>query len=111
LHVGRYLAGDYGATFQVTRRFDNGIEIGAYATLTNVPFSVFGEGSFDKGFIVHIPLDNVLPVHTKNDFEFDFSPLTRDGGQMLENEQMLYRYLQDGGEGELRANWDEVLRP
>jgi hypothetical protein len=111
LHVGRYLAGDYGATFEMTRRFDNGIEIGAYATLTNVPFSVFGEGSFDKGFIIHIPLDNVLPVNTQNLFALDFSPLTRDGGQRLEGEQTLYRYIQDSGEGDLRANWDEVLRP
>jgi hypothetical protein len=111
LHVGRYLAGDYGATFQMTRRFDNGIEIGAYATLTNVPFSVFGEGSFDKGFIIEIPVENLEPVNTKSNFSLDFSPLTRDGGQRLVGEQTLYRYVQDASEGDLRANWDEVLRP
>jgi hypothetical protein len=111
LHVGRYLAGDYGATFEMTRRFDNGIEIGAYATFTNVPFSTFGEGSFDKGFIIHIPLDNVLPINTKDIFALDFSPLTRDGGQRLLGEQLLYGYTQDANEGDLRANWDEVLRP
>jgi hypothetical protein len=111
LHVGRYLAGDYGATFEMTRRFDNGIEIGAYATLTNVPFSEFGEGSFDKGFIIHIPIENLAPVNSPDDFVLDFSPLTRDGGQRLEGEQTLYRYLEDASEGDLRANWDEALRP
>ena len=30
VHAGRYLAGDYGATFEVTRRFASGIEIGAF---------------------------------------------------------------------------------
>ena len=34
IHAGRYLAGDYGATFEVTRRFSTGIEIGAFATFT-----------------------------------------------------------------------------
>jgi hypothetical protein len=111
LHVGRYLAGDYGATLEMTRRFDNGMEIGVYGTLTNVPFSVFGEGSFDKGFIIRIPLDNLLPVNTQNVFSLDFSPLTRDGGQRLEGEQTLYRYIQNQSEGDLRANWDEVLHP
>lgn len=111
LHVGRYLAGDYGATFQMTRRFDNGIEIGAYATLTNVPFHVFGEGSFDKGFIINIPVEDLEPINTKDTFSLNFSPLTRDGGQRLSGEQTLYRYLQDASEGDIRANWDEVLRP
>ena len=46
--AGKYLAGDYGATFSFSRTFNNGWEIGAYATLTNVAFSTFGEGSFDK---------------------------------------------------------------
>ena len=57
VHAGRYLAGDYGATIEVTRHFASGVEIGAFATFTNVPFSEFGEGSFDKGIIVRIPFE------------------------------------------------------
>ena len=56
LDGGRYLAGDYGATFSLSRNFNNGWEIGAYATLTNVKFSTFGEGSFDKGITLKVPL-------------------------------------------------------
>ena len=111
LHVGRYLAGDYGATLQVTRRFDSGVEIGIYATLTNVPFSVYGEGSFDKGFIVRIPLDYVVPLNTPTVANLDFSPLTRDGGQSVEDEDRLYYVTRPASEGELLSNWNKVLDP
>jgi hypothetical protein len=109
--AGRYLAGDYGATFQVTRRFDSGVEIGIYATLTNVPFHTFGEGSFDKGFIIRIPVDSLLPVNTQSVMRMDFSPLTRDGGQMVESEFSIYGAVQRSSEGELLTHWDKVLRP
>ena len=56
LDAGRYLAGDYGATFSLSRTFNNGWEIGAFATLTDVKFSTFGEGSFDKGITLKAPL-------------------------------------------------------
>jgi len=111
VHAGRYLAGDYGATFQVTRRFANGIEIGAYATLTNVPFSVFGEGSFDKGFIIRIPLGDLVPLHTQEVADLSFTPLTRDGGQRLEGEATLHDLLQRSSEGEMLQTWEKVLYP
>jgi len=111
IHAGRYLAGDYGATFQVTRRFANGIEIGAYATFTNVPFSVFGEGSFDKGFIIRIPLGDILPLHTQEVADMSFSPLTRDGGQRLDGEMTLHQLLQRSSEGDMLQNWEQVLYP
>ncbi len=37
LRAGRYLAGDDGVTLEITRRFSTGVEIGAFATKTNVP--------------------------------------------------------------------------
>ena len=56
LDAGKYLAGDYGATLSLSKNFNNGWEIGAFATLTDVPFSTFGEGSFDKGITLKAPL-------------------------------------------------------
>ena len=49
ISVGKYLAGDEGATFNFSRRFDNGLKFGFYFTKTNVTSEQFGEGSFDKG--------------------------------------------------------------
>ena len=36
--AGRYLARDWGATFSLDRAFRNGWKVGAFATLTDVPF-------------------------------------------------------------------------
>ena len=41
-NAGRYLAGDWGATTTVSRKFGGGWEVGGYATFTDVPFSQFG---------------------------------------------------------------------
>jgi len=111
VHAGRYLAGDYGATFQVTRRFDSGVEIGAYATFTNVPFSKFGEGSFDKGIIIRIPVGAVAPLNTQAVARLDFSPVTRDGGQRLYGEESLHDTLRRSSENEIITSWDSILEP
>ena len=55
LSMGQYLAGDRGGTLDVSRVFQNGVKIGAYATRTNVSYAAFGEGSFDKGLYIMIP--------------------------------------------------------
>ena len=57
LDAGQYLAGDRGYTLRVGRKFGNSWHMGAYATVTNVPFAKFGEGSYDKGIFAEIPLD------------------------------------------------------
>ncbi|HEY3777686.1 MAG TPA: YjbH domain-containing protein [Rhizomicrobium sp.] len=109
--AGRYLAGDTGATFTITRRFSTGVEIGAFATFTNVPFSQFGEGSFDKGFIIRIPMDFMVPLDSQSDFDMNLRPVTRDGGQMLEPEQVLYDALRRTDYGELLDDADEIVHP
>jgi membrane-associated phospholipid phosphatase len=83
LQAGRYLAGDVGATLDVSRSFSNGVTIGAWATKTNVSAEQFGEGSFDKGIYVNIPFDALLPVSTSDTAFMAWNPLTRDGGARL----------------------------
>lgn len=85
IHAGRYLAKDIGATFEVQKRFANGWSIGAFATLTNVPFEVFGEGSFDKGLIFKIPFDLYSPRNTRGAYRLNIRSINRDGGRMIEN--------------------------
>lgn len=83
LSVGRYLAGDVGATLDVKRIFSNGVTAGAWATKTNVSAADFGEGSFDKGLYVTIPFDVMLPKSTAGNGTLVWNPLTRDGGARL----------------------------
>jgi hypothetical protein len=111
LHVGRYLAGDYGGTIEFTRRFADGVEIGAYATFTNVPFAKFGEGSFDKGIIVRIPLEWPLPIRSPDVYDFTLRSLSRDGGQRLEDDDSLYEETTRTGYGEIYGHINDVTNP
>ena len=52
INAGRYLAGDWGITTNLSRRFGSGWVVGGYATFTDVPFAEFGEGSFVKQFML-----------------------------------------------------------
>jgi hypothetical protein len=111
VHGGRYLAGDYGATFEIRRKFSTGVEIGAFATLTNVPFRKFGEGSFDKGIFISIPFEWALPVFTRSAYPLEIRSITRDGGARLAGDNSLYRRLFDSSRPQLEENIDEILQP
>jgi hypothetical protein len=110
VRAGRYLAGDYGGTLELYRRFDTGIIIGAWLTLTNVPFSKFGEGSFDKGIRIVIPTEWALPFGSTNTFEEDLRPIQRDGGQPLNNDAILYDMTQSSSYGDLERQWPHVFQ-
>lgn len=103
--AGRYLAGDYGATFSLTRTFANGWEIGGFFTLTDVPFDEYGEGSFDKGLRLTIPFGWGLPYETRSQISTTLKPLTRDGGQRLIVENRLYDSVREGDAQGLRDDW------
>jgi len=85
VHAGRYLAKDIGATIEIQKRFANGWAVGAFATLTDVPFDVFGEGAFDKGLIFSIPFDLYSPKNTRGSYRAILRSINRDGGRMLDN--------------------------
>ena len=85
LHIGRYLAKDKGATFEIRRTFDNGFSVGAFATFTNVSASDFGEGSFDKGLYFKIPFNTFTQYDNKGSYSTIIRSLQRDGGQKLDD--------------------------
>jgi len=109
LRAGRYLARDWGATFELTRRFASGIEIGLFATRTNVSARDFGEGSFDKGVILRFPLDLFLPQHLRGAADFSFRPLARDGGQRLSFSRELYPLLREYTPGRFHQDGRAIL--
>jgi len=91
LSAGRYLAKDWGATLAVSRAFDNGVTMGAYATKTDVSSRDYGEGSFDKGIYVSVPFDFLLPRSTRARANFIWNPLYRDGGARVGHAYSLYQ--------------------
>jgi hypothetical protein len=93
--VGRYLAGDWGATVRVDREFDNGWRVGAFATLTDVSFEEFGEGSFDKGIEIVVPMSWFTGVASRTDRSATLRPVQRDGGARLSVDGRLHELVTD----------------
>lgn len=110
IDVGRYLAGDWGATFALDREFANGWRVGAYATFTDVPFDDFGEGSFDKGIRLTIPLDWALGNATRGTTDVSLSSLSRDGGARLNVDGRLYETVRGGHVVALQESWGRFWR-
>lgn len=110
IDLGRYLAGDWGASFALDREFENGWRVGAYFTLTDVSAEDFGEGSFDKGIRITVPFDFVLGTPTQRTTTGTLRSLARDGGARLDVDGRLYDFVRAGHLGELDDSWGRFWR-
>ncbi|MFK7837588.1 MAG: YjbH domain-containing protein [Sulfitobacter sp.] len=110
IDAGRYLAGDWGATFSLDREFNNGFRVGGYFTLTDVSSEDFGEGSFDKGIRFEVPLSVITGQPSKTVLKQTIRPITRDGGARLRVDNRLHRTVRDQRGKELRDGWGRYLR-
>lgn len=108
--AGRYLAGDWGATFSLDREFKNGWRVGAFATLTDVSASEFGEGSFDKGIRITIPISWLTGEPHKDGFSTTIRPVTRDGGARLDVNGRLYDRVRPLQKPALQDGWGRFWR-
>ena len=93
--AGRFLAGDKGVEFDLSRRFNNGVEVGARFALTNLSAAEYGEGSFGKWVYGNIPMDIFSFRGTRDKTFFEWAPLVRDGGQKLKTGKDLYVMMQN----------------
>jgi len=101
MRAGQYLARDRGITFEVSRRFSTGVEVGVFATKTNISSAQFGEGSFDKGIFLRIPIGWTLPAHTQSELDPILRAVQRDGGQELAGDATLYEATRRTSEAEI----------
>lgn len=105
LSFGKYLAGDEGYTFDISRRLSSGFRTGIFFTRTNLSAEQFGEGSFDKGFYFQIPIDLFLNNYRGGYINFKLRPLTRDGGQKLEAGNDLIGIMHTTSRSEIERDW------
>lgn len=105
LDVGRYLAGDVGATLSVDREFENGWRVGAFATKTDASAEDFGSGSFDKGIRLEVPLSWGIGRPHRKKFETVIRPFGRDGGARLDVSGRLYDSIRDYQESGIQEQW------
>ncbi len=109
VRAGRYLAGDWGTTIELSRRFESGIEVGGFATFTDVPFSQFGEGSFDRGIFIRLPLD-LFGASSRAVPQATIRGVTRDGGARLSVDNPLWQVTRDGRATALREGYRGFTR-
>ena len=112
IDTGKYLAGDLGSTISIKRTFNNGWQFGAYATLTDVPFSTFGEGSFEKGLTIRAPLNWFTGRKSRSLQHAVIRPITGDGGAKLElsDDKYLYGVVSEYDLKNISDNWSRVFR-
>ncbi len=108
IDVGRYLAGDVGATVTLEREFANGWRVGGFFTLTDVSSEEFGEGSFDKGIKLTIPVEWLLGTSDTRTRSATIRPIQRDGGARLNVPGRLYEQVRTGHRNRLVGNWSGV---
>ncbi len=110
IDAGRYLAGDWGATFSLDREFNNGFKVGAFFTLTDVSATDFGEGSFDKGIRFEVPLSWFTRKPSRTRLKQTIRPILRDGGARLNVRNRLYEYTREERANGLQAKWGRFFR-
>ena len=108
LKGGRFLAEDSGINFDFSRRFSSGLRIGAFFTLTDISKEEFGEGSFDKGFYFHIPIELFFDRYSKGLAGFGLRPITRDGGAYLVHSHHLWGVTEQAQNANLTRDWDDL---
>lgn len=106
--VGRYLAGDIGTTVTMTREFANGWRVGGFFTLTDVSSTDFGEGSFDKGINLSIPVSWFLGTPGQRTINTTIRPIQRDGGARLSVPGRLYEQVRSGHRNAIESEWSRV---
>lgn len=110
LDVGRYLAGDLGATFSLDREFNNGFKVGGFFTLTDVSAEDFGEGSFDKGIRIVVPLSWFTGRPSRTNVGQVIRPVLRDGGARLIVRNRLYEYTRADRGVRMADQWGRYFR-
>lgn len=99
LRTGRFLAKDDGARLEMARRFNSGIELGAWYAVTNGN-DITSPGSpddpyDDKGLFIIIPLRTMLTQDTRAAPRLSLSPWSRDVGQLVRSPGDLYRLMDE----------------
>lgn len=95
VNIGKFLANDYGARFQLTRYFDSGLEISIWYTHTNAHDKINGKNYHDKGVAFSMPLD-IFYTHSERDrWGYGMSAWLRDVGVTAYTGNGLYNMINE----------------
>jgi hypothetical protein len=106
LDVGRYLAGDSGATISVDKRFANGWGVGVFYTQTDANV----DENTKTGFRVTIPLNWIIKSPSRESYGLAFGSSGADAGSRLRADYRLYGLVREYHSTELEDSWARFWR-
>ncbi len=93
--IGKFLANDFGARYEISRYFPSGLRITLWYTQTNGHDKVNGETYYDKGIAFTMPLDFFSTRSSRGTWGYGMSAWLRDVGASSYTGQELYYMLND----------------
>lgn len=113
LKAGYFLDRDIGISAIAQKNLKNGMQIGAFATLSpQKTFDSYGAISpLHAGLTLKIPLAHIkkpLPIHTNVDFSY--KPFGKDAGQMINLPYDLMTLTDSTHQYRIYKDWDNILK-
>jgi len=93
--MGKFLANDYGARFEVSRYFPSGMRLTMWYTHTNGHDKINGRTYHDKGVAVSMPFDIFYTYSERTLWNYGMSAWLRDVGVQAVNGIGLYDLISD----------------
>ena len=81
--AGKFLANDWGARFELGRKFESGLTITIWYTLTNGHDVINGSVYHDKGIAFTMPLDIFYTCYDRDYWHYGLAAWLRDVGLQL----------------------------
>lgn len=109
--AGRFLAGDFGGTVDLSNTFENGVKIGADISASN--FSdrdVYGgKTNVYTGIHVSLPLGSLPYIPDGTRIITNAAPLGRDTSQRLDNPTQLYNRTENLSYRHITRQWSQMM--
>lgn len=94
--MGRFMYGDYGARFELTREYDTGAVVGAWYTFTDShKFTGYNEDYHDKGVFISLPIRMFLQHDSTRRYSYVIKPWTRDPGALIHHVNTVFGSFKD----------------
>ncbi len=109
--IGRYLAGDFGTTLSLIKRFRNGIDLEAYATITDLKdVNFFGRQSHtEHGIRLSLPLGQRKYIPNDSRITTTAKAFGRNMGQSINSPLPLYEITEPLSQAHLIRHWDRIV--
>ena len=108
VQAGRFLAGDKGVRFELTRYIRGGSVFLWYSKTDTSDFSGPNRGYSDKGVGITIPLSIFSDHERRGVFDYGLSQWSRDVGQVVEEPNSLYQFIREFTPSQIISEWEKI---